>query len=282
MSMTTGVAMDRYIPRLQAKASVGLSTQYLQPSRDPFEKVVEEIKTHRNSNRTPDYWEIVDVGKQSLRKKEVDILASLSSEGYRFTVHAPYEENLNIAELDRERRRQTLMRLRASLDAAANIEARVWIFHPGHRRVEDANLGQIQRINQESITTLYDWAKASGIDSAVENMPPDKEQLMVIPSDFEDFFEVTGLRLPIAFDIGHAHLAGICDEFIVRLFKYFQVIHVHDNMGASDDHLNLGEGVVKWKDLVLLLKNKGFYGLYTVEAKRRPYESILSLRELLI
>jgi sugar phosphate isomerase/epimerase len=58
-------------------------------------------------------------------------------------------------------------------------------------------------------------------------------------------------------------------------------IHVTDNDGRSDGHLNVGEGTIPWNKFVGDLKKYGFKGAYVVESAIDPFKSIVMLKQLL-
>ena len=106
--------------------TIGLSTLYLQLFKEPFQRVIDEIR--KEDGPKPELWEVVDSGEHTLHRERIKVLKDLVSMGYRFTVHAPYEPWINIAEPEKERRSRSILRLKASIDAAVELEAKVWYF----------------------------------------------------------------------------------------------------------------------------------------------------------
>ena len=60
----------------------------------------------------------------------------------------------------------------------------------------------------------------------------------------------------ITIDFGHANTRGLVPEFAAIADRATHV-HIHDNHGASDEHLPLGEGTVPWN-----IVRKGLEGKY--------------------
>ena len=59
------------------------------------------------------------------------------------------------------------------------------------------------------------------------------------------------------------------------------MVHITDNDGVNDSHLNIGEGTIDWKKLVGGLQKQRFDGMYIVEAVKDPMKSIDALKTLL-
>lgn len=258
-------------------AIIGLSTLYMVLKGEPFEDLIKDILSEREEDENPDVWEIVDEAQHSLIHKNLKSIQDLSSQGYSFTVHSPYSE-MNIADIDALRRRECLMKLKRSIDSAAKIEAKALVLHPGLKMRDQAIA---QRLNEESILTLYDYAESFGLNLALENMIPNTQHFMTKPRDFEDFLERTQVHLKIAFDIGHAHLGALVNEFVSKLSDRFIIIHAHDNNGIRDEHLGIGDGSIDWDEFTDQIIELDFRGIYIVESVERPYESIARLRGML-
>jgi len=258
-------------------AIVGLSSLYIVLKGEPFENLIRDITTEREENENPDVWEIVDEVDHSLIDKNLRSIQDLSSQGYSFTVHSPYS-GVNIADLDASRRRESLSRLKRSIESAAKIEAKALVLHPG-LKTKDQILAQ--RLNEESILNLYDYTESFGLTLALENMIPTTQSFMTKPMDFEDFLERTRIRLKMTFDIGHAHVGALIDEFVSKLSDKFMIVHTHDNNGMRDEHLGIGYGSIDWESFTNQLIELDFRGFYIVESVEKPYESVARLREIL-
>ncbi|MGQ9718410.1 MAG: sugar phosphate isomerase/epimerase family protein [Nitrososphaerales archaeon] len=256
---------------------VGLSTLYIILREEPFEHVVRDVEYEREEDERPDVWEIVDDAQHPLTHDNLRLVQGLYSQGYSFTIHSPYS-GLNIADLDESRRRESLARLKKSIESAARIEAKALVLHPG-MKARDQTISQ--RLNDESIITLYDYAESFGIVLALENMNPNTQYFMIEPSEFEEFFERNSIRLRMTFDLGHAHIGSLEKDFVSRLSDKFMIIHAHDNNGAKDEHLGIGDGSIDWESITTQLNEMDFRGMYIVESFEKPYESVARLRGML-
>jgi len=258
---------------------VGLSSLYIFLKGEPFEDIIKEIDSERESSQNPDIWEIVDEGHHSLTSKRVKLIQGLSSQGYKFTIHSPFGR-INIADLDTGRRHESLAKLKKSIESSAEIEAKAFILHPG-LKAKDKDLARAERLNEESILTLYEYAESSGIVLALENMNSNTQYFMTNPIDFEEFFERNNVRLKIVFDIGHANIGASLNEFLSKLSDRFYIIHSHDNEGDRDEHLGIGDGSIDWRGIMSQLIYVEFKGIYIVESVLKPYESVAKLKEML-
>lgn len=118
--------------------------------------------------------------------------------------------------------------------------------------------------NSEAIGELYDMAAEHGLKLMVENGRLAQEW------QFELFQFVLKENPKVYFnlDVGHANL-GVKKNLTPKLLKFFGKrlahVHVHDNNGTEDQHLELGKGNIDWKKIVHLLKKVGYDGTITLE-----------------
>lgn len=261
-------------------ALIGLSTLYLNLSGVSYRELLDELRRERDGVRM-EVWELVDNGDYSLNKERVKLLQTLVDEGYRFTVHCPYDITANLCHPNSGIRRNAIEKVKTSIDYASDLEALAYVLHPGRRVKEGMDERLAKGLHQQSMVALLDYGDAAGIKVAVENMPPGYQYFMVHPAEFEELSETTGLDVKVAFDAGHAHIGGLVRSFLKKLSHKFAVVHVHDTRGGRDEHLNIGEGVIEWKYIVSELVGRGFSGIYIVEAIREPFKSIEALKRLL-
>jgi sugar phosphate isomerase/epimerase len=86
------------------------------------------------------------------------------------------------------------------------------------------------------------------------------------PEEFLYFFErINSSFLKFCFDYGHANLTKNIFEFIEKLNKYFEIVHISDNNGDKDEHLHYKDGNIKWNEVLSFTLKKGFYGPYIIE-----------------
>ena len=91
------------------------------------------------------------------------------------------------------------------------------------------------------------------------------------------FDKVPDLKMTL--DIGHSQLLSRENTsfgFIENCFSRIEHVHVHDNRGGKspkdDIHLPLGEGIVDYRRILALLKEKGYESTMTMEVKLADME----------
>jgi sugar phosphate isomerase/epimerase len=260
---------------------VGLSTHYLLFQGVPLEEVPARLVEERPTTARPDLWELVDYEDYRMDGQRVRLFKPLVEVGYRFTLHAPFGEGFNIADPDRERRSRALRALERSAELAAEVEAEIWVFHPGRRTLR-ARSEQIWELNAEAVAELYDHARSLGITPGIENSHDGEVGLLNRPEDFLRLREEAGVRIGLVLDLGHAHVRGLVERFLELPGELIVEVHASDNRGGFDEHLNLGEGTVPWRRVVEALRRGGVIGPYIIESiSEDPFSSVRFLKRML-
>lgn len=249
---------------------LGLSSLYVTLFDHPLESFLGDLNDHHLP-----VGEIVNYKSTMLNGQNITTLKK--TEGIKLTVHSPLDVVSNITNPDADARKTAMKKLKQSIDDSADINAIAFVQHPGLKTFDAENGWEL---NCESLLTLIDYGNSRGIKVLVENMAPQKSY-MSSPAEFSEFIKTNNLNLDIAFDTGHAHIAGNIDEFVQKLSPHFFMVHITDNDGLSDSHLNVGEGTIDWNKLVGGLRKQGFEGMYIAEAVKEPMKSIDALKALL-
>ena len=92
----------------------------------------------------------------------------------------------------------------------------------------------VGRRTRESLAVIEEVAQDSGVRVALENMP-NMGMMMMGRSPSELLPLLEGLDIGICLDIGHAHTAGMIDDFLRYKDRVINV-HIHDNLGDHDSH----------------------------------------------
>ncbi len=243
----------------------------------PLEGAMEELK--RLGIR---YVEVTDDGAHALNPRRVGLLReSRESYGWRFSVHAPFSE-VNIAAHDDSLRGAALRRLETSIKYASEIGAEVWVFHPGaSTALERFYPGSSWERNLESVRHLWRIAEDFGVKAAIENVPEPFPFLLKSVEDFERFYSELDGELGMALDVAHAHIRGETKEFLERMGERIVHVHVSDNRGDRDSHLQVGLGTVRWPEVMEGLRRIGFSGAIIIESYNGIKESLSLLRRLM-
>ena len=89
------------------------------------------------------------------------------------------------------------------------------------------------------------------------------EELKQITDEFQNF-----PNIGITFDTGHANIGTKPHEYLTGLIenglKIFNV-HLHDNLGKTDSHLPLGQGNIRFSDLIHIFDKINYNGNFIIE-----------------
>ena len=226
--------------------------------------------------------EIIDDGPHALNLPRVERLLELkSSYGLRYSVHAPFAD-MNIAAHDPYIREAVLKRLEASIKWSAGLEAEALVFHPGASTALDHfTHGMTWKLNLSSVNRLLSFARNYNVPVMIENVPEPYPFLMKSVEDFEMFYAEVAFDVKMVLDIAHSNLRGESRLFLDKFKEKIGHIHVSDNVGKFDEHLQLGKGLIDWKGTVESIKAAGFSGWIVVESFEGVNESIRLLKDLL-
>jgi len=246
---------------------LGLSSLYVTLFDHPLESFLGDLNDHHLP-----VGEVVNYKSTVLNDQNIGVLKNI--DGIKLTVHSPLDTVSNISNPDVDARQTALRKLRQSIDDSVDIGAVAFVQHPGLKTFDIENGWEL---NCESLLSLIDYGNSRGIKVLIENMAP-KKSYMSSPSEFSEFIKTNNVNLDIAFDTGHAHISGNIAEFIEKLASHFFMVHITDNDGLTDSHLNVGEGTIDWKKLVGNLHKQKFDGMYIVEAVKEPMKSIDAMK----
>ncbi len=228
------------------------------------------------------FIEVVDDGTHALSKKRVATLNQIAkSKDIHYSVHAPFAD-INVASPSKTMLKASLNRLKRSMQNAYNLDAYLWVLHPGSKSGISAFYpGADWEQNLGSIRDLHGVASDFGLKMAMENLPGKYNFLMKTPQDFIRFYSETGLEdIGIVLDTGHANLEGQIQPFLRKLPNKIAHIHVSDNYGETDEHLGIGDGSINWEQFVKVLKTIEFSGTVLAESVFGAEETLRKLKQL--
>jgi sugar phosphate isomerase/epimerase len=258
------------------KPKIGLSMLYC--LSEPFNKMIKRL----NKVETR-YVEVLDDGLHALNKKRVATLnQAAKSRSIQFTVHAPFAD-MNIASPSKPMLTATLKRLRESMAYASDLDAKLWVFHPGSKTgISMFYPGEDWKQNSKSIHELHKTAEEYGLNTAIENLPEKYGFIMKTPEDFQKFYKQTELNdVGIVLDVGHANLEGQTEHFLRNMPDKIVHIHVSDNTGENDQHLGIGYGKINWQQFAETLRAIDYDKTVMIECVENVEESLQKLRQLL-
>ena len=256
-------------------AKVGISMLYC--LGEPFNRMVKRLGKMETK-----HIEILDDGTHELTKNRVATLKEKAkSFDIEYTLHAPFAD-INIASPSKTMLDASMKRLKQSMVYANEMDAKVWVFHPGAK----TGIGQFYpgadwKQNIESIQELYKIAEEYGVNMALENLPAKYYFFMSKPEEFARFYRETNLPIGIVMDIGHANLEGHIESFFNLLADKIVHIHASDNDGSDDQHFGIGYGKIDYDWVAETLKKIGYNKSVIIESITNVPESIQKLKQLL-
>jgi sugar phosphate isomerase/epimerase len=144
--------------------------------------------------------------------------------------------------------RTALVRAHAGLMAnAAELGARTYVLHIGPLLPDEPRDASWERVRR-CVDELAPRAEALGIALGLENGLPDyvmtNEELPAFVAEYGH------PAVGICYDSGHAHVTGDAPAVLAAFAPYVVTVHLHDNDGATDQHLIPGQGTMDWRPLV--------------------------------
>jgi sugar phosphate isomerase/epimerase len=215
-----------------------------------------------------------------------DFLKSVAgSLGTQFTVHCPFV-NSDIGSMDDAVRERSVRGVLDSIELGSAIGASLVVVHPARgTRGGLEERDRVRALERESLVRICELAAAKGLRVCVENMPSG--------SAFADRSLASGVahlvrRLDgaaVTLDVGHANTTTVPAQTMARHFgSLIGHVHVHDNKGVQDDHLEIGLGTVDWRAVVSTLVALKYDGILldeslSVDAARRGVAYVRRLVE---
>lgn len=219
-----------------------LSFSSLSLTQDPFEWAFELEKIGFQG------WEIVSEGKQKLSENIARIEAIASSTNLEITVHAPFSD-LNIASLNQLIWEVSVKEISSCIKQASNFASTV-VIHPGILSPLGAQLpDKAWEHNIAALKIFGKHAREYGVKVVLENMPNIERILGQRLEELLGLIENSDQNIGIALDVGHAYLTKTLESYLNNLEKIAHV-HLHDNLGKKDDHLPIGTGRIKWREVL--------------------------------
>jgi sugar phosphate isomerase/epimerase len=182
---------------------------------------------------------------------------------------------INIASLDEGIYHRSMQQIKDSIKFAAQIEAKLFTFHPGFlvdpvsTNTQDDNYDFIfdsndfKNINYEksfltlvnALSEILNFAQIHDVEIAIETEGSRETHLafMYHPKEYERLFKLIDSKLlGINLNLGHLHLASKelnfnKEEFIQTVEKNIVAIEMSHNNGVEDEHLPLKKDQWYWK-----------------------------------
>jgi sugar phosphate isomerase/epimerase len=216
----------------------------------------------------------------SLSANRAAIIRALAVNGLGLVCHLP--TFLSTADLTESLRRASLAEMHRSLEVAAEMGAKKVVLHPSTASGMGAFvLDTVIGYAFDFLSGMVDAARRLDVTICLENMFV-RNRLGVEPEDFEKIFE-TFHSLKLTLDTGHANIQDRrgrrLKELVSRFGRRIGHLHVSDNLGTRDDHLAVGQGTIRFADLVMRLKGAGYDDTVTLEVFDENRRMLVESRE---
>ncbi len=198
-------------------------------------------------------------------------IMKLKNEDFKILAHAPWYD-VNIGHLNENLRKCSVKVIKESIKTCYEIGCEILTVHSG--RVSSITYGKRYNVLNKTIDSLreiVEYAKNYNVFICLENAANIIDSTCI---KFEEFnYVLENVKdLYVTLDLGHAITSGDFDMYKKFLKDYrLKNIHIHDNNGRYDEHLAIGDGVLKKfiNEIIDAYKNGTFY--LTIEVSKIEY-----------
>ena len=165
----------------------------------------------------------------------------------RITLHGMFSD-VNIASQDCKLREMSVKRCYESFEIGKALKADTILFHSGNKGTK--HYGSIKTFKANFISFYKEFIKEferNGITAVIENVFESEPEFCI-----ELIEKVNSPNLKLALDAGHVNLyapkTNVCD-WIKEYGKNLYHMHIHNNYQKNDDHSNLENGTLNYKEI---------------------------------
>ena len=203
-------------------------------------------------------------------KKTLEYKNIYESEGLTVhQTHGPWRHPAkDLEEADRAERFEAMSK---AIYATAVLGSKNFIIHPimpfGSNSAE--NPEQMKALNFEFFNKLCDVAENHGVTICYENMPFLNLPISSVKQILDFVKTINRASFKVCLDTGHCAIFGDDLGQAVELIgnEYLYALHVHDNDGNNDQHLNPYQGVINWDKFKSSLQNINYNKVLSLETK---------------
>ncbi len=192
------------------------------------------------------------------------------------TMHGPYL-NINPGSADENMRASTEKRYERVFEVAEDLRPKNIVLHAGYHERKFRNGYELWL--EQSLKTWPRFVKEAerlGTVIAAENIF--EKTPFTLKALVE---EIDSPALRVCIDSGHLSVFSsvALEDWFIDLGPYIAEVHLHDNNGAADEHLPIGEGSIDFARYFSLIERYAPSAVYTIEPHgedetRRSVEAI--------
>jgi sugar phosphate isomerase/epimerase len=225
---------------------------------------------------------------ERLRADDVARLrAGIAQHSMRLAIHARHR-GISFGAHDTTLRRGFVEELQATIRFAAALGGDVVVAHVGeivppahHPTSSEQTLRQEAfQFAVDSLARCAPVADDCGVRICVENVQLRPTEVITSFADHLRLIETIGHAAVVcALDTGHAHVNGGIQACIQAFGPRLQHIHLHDNHGEKDEHLEVGKGAIRFAEFAPFLQH--FHDVIALETRSPtdPHGAVLRSRE---
>lgn len=257
--------------------------------KDPVERCFDYATTHGFRHLEIDLTKKHSLIKTFTRDRIDHILRWCDDAGVSLSLHPPYR--INFSTWFTLLRQVNLTILKKAIRLAHDLKAYHVTVHMGSfsRTVLWASQRPLALDRLvKGLDGVLKLCESLGVTLALENLISLRSEsgfyfLGDNIGDFEYMFErLDSPYLKWCLDTGHANCSEGVTDYISRLGHKLAAVHVHDNRGEFDEHLQVGKGIIRWDNVVKGLREKNYSGPYIIECfESEPHLSKIELERLL-
>ncbi|MDI6640804.1 MAG: sugar phosphate isomerase/epimerase family protein [Elusimicrobiota bacterium] len=211
---------------------------------------------------------------------EIDTLRKLISKFDLnvLSVHGPFSDIVDLSIADEEKRNFAVKLTIKSAVVLKILGGNTLVVHPGstpYASKNDSDRKKEEEIrfqqSKKSLSEINNFAINKDIKLAIENQLPH-----IFGSQPETLFrlieEIDPANIGICFDSSHSTFfqdKSVYD-MLEKLSSKIVTTHISDSNAKSDEHFIPGEGIIDWKRIMTILKQKNFTGPFILEIIKLP------------
>jgi sugar phosphate isomerase/epimerase len=159
--------------------------------------------------------------------------------------HAPHH-SLNIGSKDKTIRDYSIKQILSAVEISAYLGAEEIIFHSTFMPLVPSKIYEAWlELSDEGFYKIASLCKELGIMACIENTYEKDERLI---SDLLNKYP----SMSFCFDAGHVNTFSdlSLDVWLKKTASRIKVLHIHDNAGDEDAHLDIFEGNIEFKKII--------------------------------
>lgn len=180
-------------------------------------------------------------------------------------VHAPFDNDYNLSNLDADRRKNAIEVHKDLIYKVSYAKVPIIVVHPGSNARSEEEIRKMNELSKDSLYQIIGTAEELNVKISLENMMPGCPGSQV-KDIIEIIEEINSPFLGACFDTGHAHACGNIIEFLSTLKGKITNVHLNDNDGTWDMHLQPPYGTADWQGFIKTLREIEYEGVMTIEA----------------